>query len=212
MSTRYWESEQVKVRDEGKVLDIVGEFANIGAGNAATALASLLDMEVVNEVTTCNLLPLSKVASWLGGPEKVVAGVYTQLCGDLRGGVLVVLSRDSATNLIGHLTKETPDLARLTEMQASALREIGNICLCWYLVAVSRMIESDLIPAPPDATVDLLGAVLDLPLADAGVKVDKVIAVHTVFKSFEKAFDGYFLLLPEEQMLDIILEKMGDGR
>ena len=33
----------MKVRDEGKVLDIVGEFANIGAGNAATALASLLD-------------------------------------------------------------------------------------------------------------------------------------------------------------------------
>ena len=202
----------MKISDESKVLDIVGEFANIGAGNAATALASLLDIEVVNEVTSCNLLPLSKVANWLGGPDQVVAGVYTRLCGDLRGGVLVVLSRDSATNLIRHLTKEAPDLARLTEIQGSALREIGNICLCWYLVAVSKMIDSDLIPAPPDATVDLLGAVLDLPLADAGLKVDKVIAVHTVFKSFEKAFDGYFLLLPEEQMLDVILEKMGDGR
>lgn len=212
MSIPYWESERLKVSDESKVLDIVGEFANIGAGNAATALASLLDIEVVNEVTSCNLLPLSKVASWLGGPDQVVAGVYTRLCGDLRGGVLVILSKDSATSLIKHITKESPDLARLTQIQSSALREIGNICLCWYLVAVSKMIDSDLIPAPPDAAVDLLGAVLDLPLADAGVKVDKVIAVHTVFKSFEKAFDGYFLLLPEEQMLDVILEKMGDGR
>ena len=97
-------------------------------------------------------------------------------------------------------------------LEVSALREIGNICLCWYLVAVSKMIDSDLIPAPPDATVDLLGAVLDLPLAHVGVKVDTVIAVHTVFKSFQKEFDGYFLLLPEEQMLDVILEKMGDGR
>lgn len=202
----------MKISDESKVLDIVGEFANIGAGNAATALASLLDIEVVNEVTSCSLLPISKVAAALGGADKVVAGVYTQLCGDLRGGVLVVLSRDSATSLIRHMTKETPDLAKLTDIQSSALREIGNICLCWYLVAVSRMIDSDLIPAPPDATVDLLGAVLDLPLADAGIKVDKVIAVHTVFRSFEKAFDGYFLLLPEEQMLDVILEKMGDGR
>ena len=199
-------------RDEAEVLDIVSEFANIGAGNAATALASLLNIEVVNEVTSCNLLPLSKVSGWLGGPEQVVAGVYTQLCGDLRGGVLVILSADSATALIRHLTKEEPDLARLSDLHRSALREIGNICLCWYLVAVSKMIDSDLIPAPPDATVDLLGAVLDLPLAHAGVKVDTVIAVHTVFKSFEKAFDGYFLLLPEEQMLDVILRKMGERR
>lgn len=190
----------------------MGEFANIGAGNAATALAALFDIEVVNEVTSCNLLPLSKVADWLGGAEQIVAGIYTQLCGELRGGVLVILSEESATSLIHHLTKDTPDLSKLTDLQNSALREIGNICLCWYLVAVSKMIDSDLIPAPPDATIDLLGAVLDLPLAYAGVKVDKVIAVHTVFKSFEKAFDGYFLLLPEEQMLDTILEKMGEGR
>ena len=202
----------MKPKDEAEVLDIVSEFANIGAGNAATALAALLDIEVVNEVTSCSLLPLSKVAGWLGGPDQVVAGVYTQLCGDLKGGVLVILSADSATALVNHLTNEQPDLSQFTEMQRSVLREIGNICLCWYLVAVSKMIDSDLIPAPPDAAVDLLGAVLDLPLAHAGVKVDTVIAVHTVFKSFEKAFDGYFLLLPEEQMLDVILEKMGDRR
>lgn len=200
----------MKQMDEDEVLDIVSEFANIGAGNAATALAALLDIEVVNEVTSCKMLPISKLAGWLGGPQQVVAGVYTQLCGDLRGGVLVIFSSESAHSLIGHVTKEVPDLSKLTGIQNSALREIGNICLCWYLVAVSRMIHSDLIPAPPDAAVDLLGAVLDLPLANAGIQVDTVIAVHTVFKSREKAFDGYFLLLPEEQMLETILEKMGD--
>jgi chemotaxis protein CheC len=196
--------------DEKKVLDIVREFANVGAGNAATALASLLDMEIVNEVTSCTLLPLPKVAPWLGGPDKIVAGVYTQLCGNLRGGVLVILSDESATTLIEHLTKGRPDLSGLTALESSALREIGNICLCWYLVAVSKMIHTDLIPSPPDATVDLLGAVLDLPLAQLGIEVDTVIAVHTVFKSYEKSFDGYFLLLPESQMLDQILEELGD--
>jgi chemotaxis protein CheC len=201
----------MKPNDESKVLDIVKEFANVGAGNAATALASLLDMEVVNEVTSCNLLPLSKVSQWLGGSDKIVAGIYTQLCGNLRGGVLVIISDESVSTLIEHLTKEQPELSKLTPMQVSALREIGNICLCWYLVAVSKMIQTDLIPSPPDATVDLLGAVLDLPLAHLGIEVDTVIAVHTVFKSYEKSFDGYFLLLPEEQMLDEILDKMGES-
>ncbi|MBU1157787.1 MAG: chemotaxis protein CheC [Candidatus Thermoplasmatota archaeon] len=200
----------MKEIDESKVLGIVKEFANVGAGNAATALASLLDIEIVNEVTSCNFLKFSEVGEWLGGSDKIVVGVYTQLCGDLRGGVLVVLSDNSAAILMKHLTNEEINLSNLSQIHASALREIGNICLCWYLVAVSKMIDTDLIPAPPDVSIDMLGAIIDLPLANLEIEVDSVIAVHTVFKSFEKEFDGYFLLLPEQQMLDTILEKMGD--
>jgi hypothetical protein len=36
-----------------------------------------------------------------------------------------------------------------------------------------------------------------------------VIAVHTYFKGVDRRFEGYFLLLPEEQMLKEVLEKMG---
>jgi chemotaxis protein CheC len=195
--------------EKGRVLEIIREFANIGAGNAATALASILNTELVNEVTSCNILPISRVAGWLGGENQIVAGVYTQLCGDLKSGVLVVFPKDSAEELLKHMTPGPIDLGQITRLQSSALREVGNICLCWYLVAVSRMIETDLIPAPPDAAVDMLGAVLDLPLATLGAHVDTVIAVHTYFKGVDRRFEGYFLLLPEEQMLKEVLEKMG---
>ncbi len=198
------------VRDPQKVLEIVKEFANIGAGSAATALSSMLDTELMNEVTTVSLLPLGEVAPWLGGADKVVAGTYTYLCGDLKSGILVVLPQDSAIALLEHLTKEKVDLSNLTAIQKSALREVGNICLCWYLIAVCRMINVDMIPAPPDATVDLLGAVLDLPLACVGARVDTVIAVHTSFKGIDRQIDGYFLMLPEESTLNVILEKMGE--
>ena len=191
-------------------IEIIREFANIGAGNAATALASLLDMELVNEVTSCKLLPISDLAEWLGGGEQVVAGTYTQLCGELRSGVLVVFPRESAETLVGHMARQEVDLSTLTPLQVSALCEAGNICLCWHLVAVSRMIETDLIPAPPGAAVDLLGAVFDIPLATLGVAVDQVIAVHTIFRGVERTFEGYFLMLPERKMLETIKERMGD--
>jgi chemotaxis protein CheC len=210
MSIRFSEAEKMTARDPQKVLEIVREFANIGAGSAATALSALLDTELMNDVTTVSFLPLCDVAPWLGGPDKLVAGTYTYLCGDLRSGILVVLPEDSAVALLEHLTKEKVDLSRLTEMQKSALKEVGNICLCWYLMAVCKMINIDMIPAPPDATVDLLGAVLDMPLACLGVRVDTVIAVHTSFKGIDRQIDGYFLMLPEESTLDVILEKMGE--
>jgi len=196
--------------DQQKVLEIVREFANIGAGSAATALSAMLDTELVNDVTSVSFLPLREVAPWLGGSDKLVAGTYTYLCGDLRSGILVVLPEDSAAAILEHLTKEPVDLSCLTEIQKSALREIGNICLCWYLMAVCRMVDVDMIPAPPDATVDLLGAVLDIPLACLGSEVDTAIAVHTSFKGIERQLDGYFLMLPEESTLKVILEKLGE--
>jgi chemotaxis protein CheC len=200
------------VTDEkaGKVLGIIMEFANIGAGSAATALSSLMDVELMNEVTSCNILPMSKVSDWLGGADQIVAGTYTYLCGDLKSGILVVLPEKSAVTLLEHLTKEKVNVASLTEIQKSALKEVGNICLCWYLIAVSKMIDIDMIPAPPDATVDLLGAVLDIPLASLAQKVDTVLAVHTCFKGIDEEFEGYFLMLPEESTLKLILEKMAE--
>jgi len=193
----------------GKVLEIIKEFANIGAGSAATALSSLLDLELMNDTTTCTILPMARVADWLGGAEKIVAGSYTYLCGDLKSGILVVLPEESAVSLLKHLTKDRVTISALTPIQKSALKEVGNICLCWYLIAVSKMIDIDMIPAPPDATVDILGAVLDVPLASLAQKVDTVIAVHTCFKGIEKDFEGYFLMLPEESALKLILERMG---
>jgi chemotaxis protein CheC len=193
---------------QGRVIDIITEFANIGAGSAATALSSLLDVELMNDATTCEILPLAKVNDYLGGASQVVAGTYTYLCGDLKSGVLVVLPSDSAKALLEHLTKVPVNLSSLTQIQLSALKEVGNICLCWYLIAVSKMIDIDMIPAPPDATVDLLGAVMDLPLASVGAKVDTVIAVHTSFKALDRQFEGYFLMLPEESTLKLILDRM----
>ncbi len=191
-----------------RALEIIREFANIGAGSAATALGTLLDVDLMNDVTSCNIIPLAKVPEWLGGAEKVVAGTYTQLCGSLRSGILVVLPSDSALLLLRHLTKQSVDLADLSELQRSCLKEVGNICLCWYLIAVSKMVDIDMIPAPPDATVDLLGAVLDMPLAALGARVDTVLAVHTCFKALDQQFEGYFLMLPEEQTLRVILDRM----
>jgi chemotaxis protein CheC len=206
------EVRAMPTQDTEKVLEVIKEFASIGAGNAATALSSLLDMELMNEVTSVNILPLQKVADWLGGPGQIVAGTYTYLCGDLKSGILVVLPSKSAVTLLKHLTKEEVDLSKLTEIQRSALKEVGNICLCWYLIAVSRMIRIDMIPAPPDAMVDLLGAVLDIPIATLAQKVDTALAVHTVFKGVEREFEGYFLMLPEESTLQLILDRMGEPR
>jgi len=193
---------------ERNILEVVREFANIGAGNAATALASILETELMNEVPSCEILPLTDVPEWLGGGDRIVAGVYTHLCGELKSGLLLVFPQESASALLTRMTKGEVDLSSLDALQLSALREAGNICLCWYLMAVSRMIDLDIIPAPPDATVDLLGAVMDMPLASLGIRADTVLAVRTVFNAVDAKFEGYFLMLPEQNTLNLMMDRI----
>jgi len=194
---------------ERNILEVVREFANIGAGNAATALASILETELMNEVPSCEILPLTDVPDWLGGGDRIVAGVYTHLCGELKSGLLLVFPEESANSLLARMTKEKEvDLSSLDALQLSALREAGNICLCWYLMAVSKMIDLDIIPAPPDATVDFLGAVMDMPLASLGIRADKVLVVRTVFNAVDAKFEGYFLMLPEQNTLNLMMDRI----
>lgn len=55
--------------------DVLKEVGNIGAGNAATALAALLNQQIRMQVPNVIWLPLDAVADRLGGAEKPVAGI-----------------------------------------------------------------------------------------------------------------------------------------
>ena len=56
-------------------LDVLREIGNIGSGNAATALASLLNTVVDIEVPVISLVSYDKVADYLGGRHAKALGL-----------------------------------------------------------------------------------------------------------------------------------------
>ena len=60
---------------DGEKRDVLTEIANIGAGHAATALATLLERPIVQSVPNVMLIPLSTMPEQLGGAEKLVVAV-----------------------------------------------------------------------------------------------------------------------------------------
>ena len=56
--------------------DILRELGNIGAGNATTALAQMLQCKVDMSVPQVKLLEFGDVATLMGGEEQIMAGIH----------------------------------------------------------------------------------------------------------------------------------------
>ena len=66
-------------------LSVLAEIGNIGSGNAATALAGLLNTPVDIEVPNICLMDYTKAADYLGGADKTAIGMTVNVKGDMNG-------------------------------------------------------------------------------------------------------------------------------
>ena len=76
---------------EGMYFDILSEIGNIGAGNATTALAQMLNTKVDMKVPKVELLEFSQVGEAMGGEEQLMAGIYQIVEGDITGSIMFLL-------------------------------------------------------------------------------------------------------------------------
>ncbi|MEG2230535.1 MAG: chemotaxis protein CheC, partial [Lachnospiraceae bacterium] len=83
--------------------DVLKEIGNIGAGNATTALAQLLNCKVDMQVPQVKLLDFAEVGDMIGGAEQIMAGIYSGVEGDIQGSIMFLLERGSARNLVEKL-------------------------------------------------------------------------------------------------------------
>ncbi len=192
-----------------QIIDALTEAGNIGAGHAATSLSKLLRENVMNQSSTSKFVPIHNVAEMLGGADKVVAGIYTTFSGELTGGILMLFPEQSVNTISKILTDSEVHEMQLSEIQNSMLCEIGNICLCWYLDAIGKLIGMDLIPTPPITAYDMIGAVIDLPLIELGKVADSALVILTEFKGEVHEIEGIFLLLPEPESQKEMAKRLG---
>ncbi len=191
--------------------DVLQEIGNIGAGNATTALAQMLNTKVDMTVPRVLLLDFKDVGDMMGGAEQVMAGIYLQLTGDIDGSIMFLLEQKAARHLVNKLTmQEKGDDEPFDEMELSALKEVGNIITGSYLNSLSMMTNMTLLPSVPAVTVDMAGAILSVPAIEFGMMGDKLMLIETQFFD-EIKLSGYFILLPDLDGYSKILASLGLG-
>lgn len=191
-------------------LDALKEVSNIGVAHAATALSQLIGKGITLQVPKVHLMRISDVPEAFGGAERIVVGIYLQMLGDARGNILIVLPRESALKLLSRLLpREKSEGTLLTELEISALKEVGNILASAYLNALGALMHKTLIPSVPVLSFDMAGAVIDYVLIELGEVGDVALMVETEFFGEEEKIGGQFFLLPDPESLRIILDAIG---
>jgi chemotaxis protein CheC len=193
-------------------LDALREIGNVGAGNAATALSQLISQRIHMSVPKVSVAPISDVPDLVGGPETLVAGVFLRVFGKAPGSILFFMPRDSAYVLLDMLMQRTGrDHDLMTEMDESALKEIGNILAGAYLNALAHFTQITLLQSIPALAIDMAGAILSLILIQLGQVGDYALVIETEFSAGDENDDvkGHFFLIPDPGSLRIILDAIG---
>lgn len=189
--------------------DVLKEIGNIGAGNATTAIATLLNIKLNMEVPNVKLMPIQELNTAIGSEEEEIAGIYLGVQNDIEGSLMFLLKMDAAYALVNLLMGRSLDYKEpFNEMDLSAMKEIGNIIAGSYLSALSGMTGLNISPTVPYISIDMAGAILSIPAIQFGQFGDNALLIETSFGG-ETMLQGYFILLPELDSYDKILASLG---
>lgn len=185
-------------------LDALRELANIGSGNAGTALGSMLGKSVDISVPTAAVLPLNDAVALCGEPEELRFGVMVPITGDLNAIVLLLFPEQDADRLTGIYGIEagTPD-------GASMLGEVGNILGTNYINVLGQMVGMEMEPAPPQVVADMLGAIVTSVLLASGEDIDQALILDSDLHVEEEECSLSFLLLPTAGGVEHLLGRLG---
>jgi chemotaxis protein CheC len=188
--------------------DLLKELANIGVGNAVTALSSMLNDERIEmEVPVVMVAPLQDVPESFGDPESLVAATYCEAECPALGLVLVfVLPLQAAKNMICKIMPESS--STIDEMERSLLMELGNIITGSYLSALSFMTGLTFHASPPKLGIDMAGAVLGTVIAETKTVDDHLILLKTELNLENGGIEGSVLILPDSGSLKTLFDHL----
>jgi chemotaxis protein CheC len=190
-------------------MDALKEIGNIGAGNATSALAAMLNQEIEMKVPQVKLMEASKLGSAICPEDEIIVGIFMEVSTDIAGSMMFLMRMNSAHYMINRLMgKNMADDEMFDEMDLSAMKEIGNIIVGSYLSALSGMTNLTISPSIPYIAVDMAAAILSVPAIQFGQYGNNALLIETEFGT-SRMINGYFILMPEEDSYAKILTALG---
>jgi len=186
--------------------DALRELGNIGSAHAATTLSTMLMTNIEMEVPEIYVVDIGKIHEHVS--DEPAAIVIFQITGEVSGGgyVLLHIPKNSVVRLTNAMLGMTEPERELTEMDQSALLEIGNIMVSAFLDAAATLLSIVMLPSPPSLVIDMpIAAFESILAAQEYAQIDQVVIFRTELHSDQYKIASNLFLLPNKPMLDEII-------
>lgn len=186
--------------------DVLNELGNIGAGNAATSLATMVNTTIHLSVTTVSLISAQEAAAKLFPNGQHTTGVHLNIVGEIQGKMLFLLPDNAnADNLVSAMMMGMDASSIPDEMKSSALQEVGNIITASYINSIATMTGLVIDESVPTVVKDTF----DNILASMGISDEKLLLVQSRLSAEAASVSGFFMFIPTNQSFSILLKSLG---
>jgi len=189
-------------------LDIIREVINIGVGDAADALSSLVDSRVLIKTPEVHILNSMDALIFIQ-KEIQALGVYISQSfhGGIRGRTLLFYTKESCNALVRTILDKETVTSALTDTAISTLQEIGNILMVSCVSTIINLIDDSVSFEIPDVTIEISEGYLENIIKELG-ELDKTIVVRNQMVVKDKEVEGYIFLLLSFNDFLVVVDKM----
>ncbi|MGL4654615.1 MAG: chemotaxis protein CheC [Sarcina sp.] len=188
-------------------IDALSEISNIGAGNAATALSTLLNTSIDMEVPRIKVIDIEEIYNNIS-LEEIVVGVLIEAKGEATGNLLLLFKERVAFEVINNFTDKSEEV--LGEFGQSVISEFGNIISSTYMNAVSKFTGLSMIAGVPAITHDIAGAVIPSMFIATVEDAEKILEIKIILRGCDgKEIGADFYYLPKQNSLEKIFNSIG---
>lgn len=191
--------------------DAFTEMMNIAMGQAASALASLLERRVLLTAPKTEIMPITMLRDFLERRMSAVgASIRQRFQGQLTGDAALLFPTDHAEILVRAVV-DNAGLPGFSEIERSVLAEIGNVVLNATLSHLGDQLGVRLAIGLPTVNVSLpIAALVDtLRAAPAGVERDHVVVLLSRLTVGEVNLVVYLIILLPEAEIRRLLASLG---
>lgn len=191
-------------------LDVMREIGSIGTSHAATALSRMIKKDIRISIPHVMIQGYDEAVNSIGNIEEVVAATLVKMEGDIEGLMLFLFKLDFANTILQELLGKTySGFEEMGELEYSALTEVGNIIICSYINAFTKLVGMDIELSVPGFAANMLGGILTVPIAEFGYETDKLMYFNADFVMDGKSLPDWLLMLPDIRSLNHIMAKLG---
>lgn len=191
-------------------IDVLREVGNIGSGNAATALASMLNTIVDIAIPTITLVDYDEVTALLGGGDLSAIGISLDISGDISGTILHVLHTDFANKLVNTFyPAELRTLEDISDMDLSVVSEMGNITSAAYVNALAKLTRLFINISPPNTMKDTIKNILDTSASTLSELGHQVLFIDEKLLVGDSEINSSLILMLEIDSLKKLFDHLG---
>ncbi|MEE9376700.1 MAG: chemotaxis protein CheC [Candidatus Lokiarchaeia archaeon] len=199
--------------------DALQEVGNIGAGNAANALAQMINRRVDINIPSVEMIELDEFANNISKKNEKLLVAWSNVVGKTRATVLTLFNLKDAVDITSiivddsdkkqiDLRKKINKASDFPELYHSAISELGHILGSHYVSAIGDLLGLRLMTEPPDMSVDTGDQLFKILKDEIGLLKKLSLVINTSVIITDIKITGTFLFIPNLETLQELLDAL----